>query len=211
MTIYIVLVIILLCLVALIYVVWGLQYRNILGGFTKVRVDELEGARKLGGRLRLKNLKKYPRSKSEAEVIKYLEDITGDKFPTAYPEWLVWKGKHLELDGFNGKNLALEFGGPWHTKWYPKDESYADYFKRITRDIVKRRLCNRHGVNLIVIDVALPAAHWRNYILSRLYDFGAIAEPPVKYIHEQVVAPFRNEQIEKELGLEEEFAAVNRL
>jgi hypothetical protein len=162
-------------------------------------------------RLRTKNLKKHPRSKAEATVIRYLEEITGDKYPTAYPSWLVWKGHNLELDGYNGKDVALEFSGPLHTKWTPGFESYVDYFSRVVKDVVKRRLCKRHGVRLIVVDVSLPSAHWRNYVLSRLHDFGVVADRPTGYIEEQAAEPFRNEQLERELGLSSDMQMAMRL
>jgi hypothetical protein len=189
------------------------------GPFANVKVDELDaldglgarrgGGSRRGGRLRVKDLTKHPRSMSEAEVVRYLEQITGDKFPTAYPKWLSWKGKHLELDGFNGK-IALEFSGPLHTKWTPGKEAYTDYFERVVRDVVKRRLCKKHGVKLIVVDASLPSRHWRNYILSRLADFGLVDRPSI-YIDEQVAEPYRNEQLEAELGLTNEYIVASRL
>lgn len=184
---------------------------------TNIQIDEV--ARKYGGRsqrdkhrgnLRIKDLQKYPRSRSEAEVIRYLEEITGDKFPTAYPNWLVWRGKTLELDGFNGK-IALEFSGPLHTKWNPRMESYVEYFERVVRDVVKIRLCKKHKIPLIVVDASLPSRHWRNYLLSRLYDIGFIKDKPPEYINEQVAEPFRNPQLEEELGLAEEMRVAMRL
>lgn len=188
--------------------------------FEAARVDELDiiyagngetrGQGRARGKLRLKNLEKYPRSRSEAEVVRYLEEITGDAFPTAYPKWLIWKGKHLELDGFNGK-IALEFSGPLHTKWTPGFEQYIDYFERVVRDVVKRRLCKKHGVKLIVVDASLPARHWRNYILSRLFDIGVITSRPAVYLDEQVAIPYRNEQLEAELGITNEYDIANRL
>jgi hypothetical protein len=133
----------------------------------------------------VKDLGKHPRTKSEASIIKYFEEITGHKFPTVVPKWLAWKGKHLELDGYNDKlKIAVEFSGPLHTKWYPDKEPYDKYFTRIVRDIVKKKLCKRKGVKLIVIDVTLPPQHWRDYIKSRLYDIGYLKDRPVPYIEE---------------------------
>lgn len=167
---------------------------------------------KTGGssKLRLKDLKKHPRSRSEAEVIRYLELLTNKEFPTAYPQWLVWRGHNLELDGYNG-DLALEFSGPQHTKWYPAREKYEEYFERIIRDIVKVKLCKKHRVNLIVVDASLPSRHWRAYIVSRLHDFGMITDKPAEYIPAQIAPVYRNTQIEEELGLMAEMRAVEKL
>lgn len=164
---------------------------------------------KKAGNMRIKDLQKHPRSKSEAEVVRYLEEITGQKFPTVYPKWLVWKGSTLELDGFSEKlNIALEFSGPLHTKWYPQKESYMDYFDRVVKDVVKKRLCKRHGVHLMVVDASLPSKHWRDYVKSRLYDYGFLTDQPIPYINEQIAEPYRNEQQEEELGLEVEMRAA---
>ncbi len=226
--ILLILLIITVIAIAYVYSTWQV-YKS--GPFSSVRVDELDivrsgawkggsggsnndgdgkGNDKRGGRLRIKNLVKNPRSRSEAEVIRYLESITGESFPTAYPKWLIWKGKHLELDGFNGKDLALEFSGPLHTKWAPANEQYVDYFERIVRDVVKRRLCKKHGVTLIVVDASLPPKHWRNYLLSRLFDAGRGQRPTV-YIDEQTVDPYRNEQIEAEMGISNEYHVASKL
>ncbi len=179
--------------------------------FSHVKVDEIELA-KGGSRLRVKNLVKHPRSKSEAEVIRFLEEITRHRFPTVYPKWLVWKGHTLELDGYNESlKLALEFSGPLHTKWAPEFEPYINYFERITRDVVKRRLCRKHGVHLIVVDASLPRQHWRSYIESRLHDIGLLEAVPAAYIGEQKAVPYRNEQIERELGVVEEYRIACKL
>ncbi len=160
----------------------------------------------------VKDLTSSPRSKSEAIAIGILKDITGLSFPTVNPSWLVWGGKTRELDGYNEPaKLALEFSGPLHTKWYPGKESYVKYFSRIVTDVAKRKLCARHGVDLIVIDMSLPQIHWKNYMLSRLYDFKRIPQRPYNYIEEQTAKPYRNKHLEAELGLREEWKAVNRL
>lgn len=148
---------------------------------------------------RQKNLKKHPRSRTEQGVIDILESITGKKFPTINPKWLRWRGRTLELDGYNVQlAIALEFSGPLHTKWFPGKESYKKYYERVIKDEAKKEICARNGVTLIVIDMSLPSRHWRNYLLSRLYDVG-IGDEPVIYIEQQTAEPFRNPQLEREL------------
>lgn len=143
-----------------------------------------------------KNLQVNPRSKSEATVIRHLEQLTGKPFPTVIPSWLGY-----ELDGYNEElGIALEFSGPLHTKWTPTFESYEKYFERVRRDRYKLEKCAEHGVKLIVVDMSLPQRHWRDYVASRLYDYGVRARP-LNYIDVQTAIPFRNEQIERELGL----------
>jgi hypothetical protein len=149
-----------------------------------------------------KDLIKYPRTKSETKIINIFESITKEDFPTVNPSWLKWKGKTLELDGYCEKlKMAVEFSGPLHTNWFPSKESYVTYFNRIVKDIVKRKMCKKHNVNLIVIDYTIPDTTYRNYIISRLYDFGYIKDKPITYINKKKAEPFRNPQIEEELNL----------
>jgi hypothetical protein len=160
----------------------------------------------------IKDLAMHPRSHSEDLIVSLLEKLTGEKFPTVNPEWLVWQGKTLELDGYNRKmGLALEFSGPLHTKFFAKQESYQQYFARIVKDVVKRRLCKKHGVYLIVVDTSLPRPLWNDYLKSRLFDGGFITEKPARYIDKQTVKPYRNEAVEKELGLQYEYAQAKGL
>ena len=156
----------------------------------------------------VKDLIVHPRSRSEGYVIGYLEVLTGQKFPTVNPAWLVWGGSQLELDGYNGVDLALEFSGPLHTKWYPAKEPYEKYFQRIVRDVAKRKICAKKGVKLIVVDASLPRHQWELYVKSRLYDF-TNSPKPEPYIAESVVEPYHNVQLERELGLTGEWEMVH--
>jgi len=143
-----------------------------------------------------KDLKKYPRSKSEAAVIRHIEQLTRKPFPTVVPAWLGY-----ELDGYNAElGIAVEFSGPLHTAWTPTREPYQDYFTRVMRDRLKLKVCAENNVKLIVVDASLPRDHWRNYVASRLYDFG-LAPKPFGYIEPQVAEPYRNPHLEAELGL----------
>jgi len=149
----------------------------------------------------VKNLKISPRTKSEARAIKLLEEITGKKFPTVNPPWLRWRNKTMELDGYCEKlGIALEYSGPLHTKWYPAQETYRAYFERLVKDALKRKICEKNGVCLIVIDCSLPERLHRAYITSRLHDFGYCTKPH-NYMPLSVVEPFRNPQLEREYKL----------
>jgi hypothetical protein len=160
----------------------------------------------------VKDLKKHPRSKTEHKIITELEKITGKKFPTVNPSWLTWKGRTLELDGYNEElKLAIEVDGWWHHHWESTKEPYEVYFERVIKDIVKTKLCKRKGVYLIRVDSKLPSAHWRNYLLSRLYDARFLKEEPLAYIRVQEFESFRNEVIEKELGLDKELQVAKNL
>ncbi len=214
---------VLVVFIGVIYAIYNSGFLNTVSEFAHGcfeiigSADPIGGARvRAGARTRprdkIKDLTAHPRSKSEAGIIKVLEDIIGDDFPTVNSGWLVWKGKQLELDGYNEKRkLALEFSGPLHTKWFPEKEQYAEYFARIVRDVVKKRLCKKHGVGLIVVDSSLPKQHWSTYIRSRLYDLGFIEDKPSNYIEEQIAPVFRNQHIEAELGIECEYSRASAL
>jgi hypothetical protein len=156
----------------------------------------------------IKDLSRHPRSNTESKAIKILEEIMTSvehrvvKFPSVYPSWLIWKNKRLELDGYNKDlRLAIEVDGHFHHKWFHKEETYQKYFNRLVKDIVKNKLCEKNHVNLIRLDSLLPREHWRDYLLSRLYDYKYIKDEPTKYIIKQEYESFRNNQLEKELGL----------
>ena len=160
----------------------------------------------------VKDLKEAPRSHSEDLIITLLEKLTGEKFPTVNPEWLVWNGATLELDGYcREKKLALEYQGPLHTKFFAKQESYTSYFNRVVKDVVKRRLCKKHKVYLIVVDQSLPRHLWNDYLRSRLFDAGFFTDRPARYIDKQIISPYRCEQVESELGLQYEYARAKAL
>lgn len=138
---------------------------------------------RFGGADVVKDLAASPRTKAEQFSIDILEQITGKKFPTVNPDWLKFDGRTMELDGYCEEiALALEYNGPLHTKWYPNRESREAFERRQEKDRAKVEQCKKRGVDLIVVDSSLPRIHTRNYILSRLYDFGRTEFPPPTYI-----------------------------
>lgn len=142
------------------------------------------------------------RTKSEARVIETFERILGYELPTAHPEWLVRHGKRLELDGYNEKEkLAVEFSGPLHTRFI-KTESYPAYYERLCKDVLKKIMCKRRGVDLIVIDMFHLCDNLEGYIRSRLSDIGRV-ERPYDYIPEIHIEPYRSPALENIGGLVE--------
>ncbi len=154
---------------------------------------------------RVKDLKRNPRSNSENRAIKILAKVTSRDyrdFPTVLPHWLVdpLTNTTMELDGYNEElKIAMEFSGPQHYKWYPT-ESYDKYFHRIRRDTIKKKKCEERGICLIMLQSAMDVVHWDTYIRSRLSDCG-LCERPVGYLPVIEKEPFRNYQIEEEMGL----------
>jgi hypothetical protein len=81
-----------------------------------------------------------------------LELMFGKAFQRAYPEWLrVGKrGKKLELDGYNEHlQIAFEYQGAQH---YETGRSSKESVEAVrARDALKRQICWRRGVALVVI------------------------------------------------------------
>lgn len=129
------------------------------------------------------------RSSFEHYVITTFEDILNAPLPTAQPNWLRFKGKPLELDGYNSaKKIAIEVQGPLHTKFYSTKESRKRYLERLEKDAFKISKCADEGVKLIVVDMRIPLHTISAYARSRLSDIG-IGEKPADYIAPFVATP----------------------
>lgn len=118
-----------------------------------------------------KDLTLQPASKFENLTRLKFETLTGHKFPTVYPDWLVYKRRQLELDGYNSTlHLAFECQGPQHTNFTKMDAEYRKYLRRLENDKAKRRLCEMRGVGLCIVDHVVPKHILGSYIRSRIYD-----------------------------------------
>ena len=122
----------------------------------------------------MKDLEKFPASKFENFVRVRMEKITGKKFPTVYLDKLKYKNKSLELDGYNPDlNLAFECQGPQHTTFMLKyDKTKKQFENRVHNDKIKRELCDKHGIGLILVDYRVPKYIMGKYLKSRIYDIG---------------------------------------
>lgn len=165
------------------------------GGRIKPRIKKIHRVGRVGRVDRVGRVRPRPtptRTLSEERVIRAVEELTGAKFPTSYPEWLVSPdGKRLELDGYNESlRIAVEYSGPLHTSWHPNVEPYERYLRRVEMDKYKKLRASEVGIYLIVIDYRLPVHLLRRYLRSRLYDAGFYTEKPADYIPEQLYAPF---------------------
>lgn len=96
---------------------------------------------------------------SERICTDIFEQLFGKPFPKARPSWLLnSRGKKMELDGYCEElKLAFEYQGVQHY-------SHNAFFHREGKDLeqrkldddLKARLCQEHGINLIVIPYILP-------------------------------------------------------
>lgn len=82
-----------------------------------------------------------------------LEQIFNVKFPKSRPVWLKVKGNQCELDGYSESlGIAFEHHGNYHYKidgFYSKTTQAVK--KRKSKDRMKQRLCNQHGIKVIEI------------------------------------------------------------
>ena len=188
----------------------------------------------------VKNIKHNPQSKFETRVRDIFGNIakgalklaeskglltvtegkdTRYKFYTMYPSWLRWKGKELEIDGYNVLlGLAFEVQGPQHTKYDKKiDKDYEAYYNRLCNDAAKHKLAEEFGVGIITIDYTVPKYLLSDYIKSRIYDLcksnppinklrcdllePISTHPPTNYIAKIEPEPFRDFRLEETIGL----------
>lgn len=106
-----------------------------------------------------------------------LQELVGVPFYTVRPSWLTnpLTGRCLELDCYNDQlHLALEYNGKQHYKDVPcfhkgKDRALE---MQVFRDEVKKTLCDKHGVTLIIVPYTIKAYNLTSYILGKLHRIG---------------------------------------
>jgi hypothetical protein len=102
------------------------------------------------------------------------EQLFNKKFPKNYPKWLrTNEGNALELDGYNEElGIAFEHQGQQHYK-YNKffHGSLEDFEKQKERDILKKELCQKNNVKLIIvpeIPKLLKLKNLKKYLINEL-------------------------------------------
>lgn len=108
-------------------------------------------------------------SKNEEECKNIIESITGFSFERIRPEWLFnnKSKKRLELDGFcNELNIAFEYNGEFHYRQTYRKNDRAKLIKVKERDRIKRKLCIKNNIDLIVIPYYIKDKY--DYIIKRL-------------------------------------------
>jgi len=113
-----------------------------------------------------------------------LTSLTGEQFISIRPQWLrnPLTGKNIELDMYNERlSLACEYNGRQHYEYTPHfhKERYCAYDKKIVdgmrhfelqvyRDDLKKTLCDKNGVTLIIIPYTISPYDLVSYIHSKL-------------------------------------------
>jgi hypothetical protein len=104
------------------------------------------------------------------------EQMFGRAFPKSRPSWLRnSRGKQMELDGYCKElNLAFEYHGVQH---YKQNNFFHRHVKSLdTRkqdDKLKAWLCQKHGVELIVIPYTLALSKVPEYVFDFIRNCGS--------------------------------------
>lgn len=113
-------------------------------------------------------------SKGEKICCETLNKIYGVPFINSRPKWLInpETNQPLELDCYN-KNLkiAVEYNGSQHYN-YPNYTNQNDesFINQIRRDKLKKELCEKNDVYLIVVPYTISHKKIPDYIISNLPD-----------------------------------------
>jgi len=110
----------------------------------------------------------------------YFEQMFNDKFPGIRPNWLKnYTGRNLELDGYcSSLNLAFEHQGAHH---YKNVFDTGRLETTIKNDQTKLSICNKIGVNLIIIPqlfTKTPLKSLKNLILQEANRLNIIVPHP---------------------------------
>ncbi len=101
-------------------------------------------------------------------------------FPPKRPNWLVNDTGHkLELDGYCEKlGIAFEYQGKQHTEEIPFFHQNRTLSAQMKTDILKKEICDRHNVKLILVPHSIKNENKFEYILSECKKQGI--QPPNK-------------------------------
>jgi hypothetical protein len=105
-----------------------------------------------------------------------LERITGEKFDNVRPSWLVnpVTGQSLELDCYNEKlKLAVEYNGIQHYKFnkYMHQNSRDKFQNQQYRDLIKKDLCQKNNVHLIVVPYDIDIKNIESFLLKKVKEY----------------------------------------
>lgn len=98
-------------------------------------------------------------------------------FPKTKPKWLISdKDRILELDGFNGNNIAFEHDGEYH--YFDVHSTGEDLERRKFLDNLKDKLCYENDVMLIRIPYNVDKYDIQNHIISKCNELNIIIPVP---------------------------------
>lgn len=116
------------------------------------------------------NGKSKAMSKGEHECKVVAESLFNKTFYKVRPDWLKnpYTGQNLEIDLYNDDlKLGIEYNGQQHYHYTKKfHRTYTEYVEQLKRDIIKKWLCDKHGVTLI--SVPYNVKNIQSHILSEI-------------------------------------------
>lgn len=111
-------------------------------------------------------------SRGEIECKRSIENITGKPFEKRRPSFLRnhITDANLELDCYNEElKLAVEYNGEQHYKFVPYFHRTRDAFYNTKyRDDIKRQLCAKNGIRLIVVPYTVDIDDITNFLSQQL-------------------------------------------
>jgi hypothetical protein len=100
-------------------------------------------------------IKKKYESKGELECKRSIQKLTGKEFVKVRPSFLLNQitKQNLELDCYNDElKIAVEYNGKQHYVYTPYfHKNKEDFVNTQYRDMIKKDLCFKNGVKLIVV------------------------------------------------------------
>ncbi len=111
-------------------------------------------------------------SKGEKICRETMEKIFGVPFKNTRPNWLKnnLTGRCLELDCYNEElKLAVEYNGQSHYLW-PNylNQTYDTFQSQVKRDELKKELCEKQGVYLIIVPYNIESHLIPTFIIKNL-------------------------------------------
>lgn len=124
-------------------------------------------------------------SHGEKDFRDVIEEIFQKRFEKVRPEWLrISSSRSMELDGYNEElSIAFEYQGQQHysRKWFRISEE--DFQKQQERDRIKKELCEKRGIRLIIVPYYYPKSKWVNLIGGSVQ-----VEAPIKFTPSETTA-----------------------
>lgn len=113
-------------------------------------------------------------SKGEMRCKNTIEKIYGAEFRNQRPNFLKnpKTDRNLELDCYNEDlKIAIEYNGEQHYKW-PNffHKNIQEFHDQIEKDELKKKLCEKEGVHLIIVPYNIPHKNIPSFILQNLPD-----------------------------------------
>lgn len=112
-------------------------------------------------------------SKGEAECRYVLEKMFSKPFPRRKPKFMFNSetGANLELDMYNKElGIACEYNGKQHYEYIPyfHSKGKTDLYAQKRRDVKKREICSKLGIQLIIVPYTVKEKNISNYIINEL-------------------------------------------